>query len=65
MNTKRLCLGFGVLLLVASFLVGSHKFDIQLYDTYYVVGWNILLRTLGLLCFLISAISLLSARRVS
>jgi len=65
MDTKRLFLGLGLFLLVASFLVGADSFDIQLYDTYYVIGWGILLKGIGLLCCLIGGIYFLLARRVS
>jgi hypothetical protein len=65
MNTKLLFLGFGSLLLVASFWVDRFTFDIQLYDTYYVIGWNILLKIMGFLCCLIGGVGILLARRVN
>ncbi|GAB3494449.1 hypothetical protein GCM10027341_10630 [Spirosoma knui] len=65
MNTKRIILGFGLLLLVAAFLVGPAAFDIQLYDTYYVIGWGSLFKGIGLLCCLIGGIYVLLGRRVN
>ncbi|NDU96450.1 hypothetical protein [Spirosoma terrae] len=65
MNIKLLFLGFGLLLLVASFWVSQATFDIQLYDTYYVIGWGNLFRAISLLCCLIGGVGILLARRVS
>ncbi|UFH54488.1 hypothetical protein [Spirosoma sp. KNUC1025] len=47
MNTKLIFLGPGLLLLVASFLIGGDAVDIQLYDTYYVIGWGFLFKGMG------------------
>ena len=65
MNTKLIFLGFGLLLLVVSFLVEEDTFDIQLYDTYYVIGWGILSKSIGLVCCLAGGLYFLLSRRVS
>jgi heme/copper-type cytochrome/quinol oxidase subunit 1 len=62
MKTKWVPWVLGALLLAASFLVEGAAFDIQLYDTYYVVGWASLLKGLGLVCFIAGGARLLRKR---
>ncbi len=65
MNTRLIVLILGLFFLVASFLVDGAAFDIQLYDTYYVIGWGILLRGLGVLSCLTAGIYFLLDRRIN
>lgn len=65
MNIKLLFLGLGLLLFVSSFLVEGEAFDIQLYATYFVIGWGSVLKGLGLLFCLISGVYFLLNRQVS
>ncbi|GAB4023460.1 hypothetical protein [Spirosoma koreense] len=64
MSKTRTLLVLGLLLLIGSFKVQADTFDIQLYDTYYVIGWGILLRSVGLVCCLIAGIYFLQNRPV-
>jgi hypothetical protein len=55
-NAKLLFLGLGLFLFIASFWVESDAFAIQLYATYYVIGWATLLKWGGLLLCLVSGV---------
>lgn len=65
MNTKLIFLGLGLLLFVISFWIEGEVFDIQLYDTYYVIGWGSLLKGTGLLFCLTGVVYFLFNRQVS
>ncbi|QHV97154.1 hypothetical protein [Spirosoma endbachense] len=65
MNTKLMFLALGLLLLIVSFWVEGDAFDIQLYATYYVIGWGSLFRGIGLLCCLVGGVYFLLKRQVS
>lgn len=49
--TNKLVLLVGLASILASFWV-TDSFAIQLADTYYVIGWGLVLRSIGLLCCL-------------
>ncbi|WP_080236819.1 hypothetical protein [Spirosoma rigui] len=65
MNAKLLFLGLGLFLFIASFWVKGDAFAIQLYATYYVIGWATLLTWGGLLLCLVSGVYFLRSRPVS
>ncbi|GAB3750487.1 hypothetical protein [Spirosoma pomorum] len=63
MNSKLIIGGIGVLLVAGSFWVNG-DFVIQLYATYYVIGWGVVLKAIGLSCCLIGGIYFLRKRLV-
>ncbi|QIP12424.1 hypothetical protein G8759_07180 [Spirosoma aureum] len=65
MNTKLMFLALGLLLLIVSFWIKDDAFDIQLYATYYVIGWGSLFRGVGLLCCLVEGVSFMLKHQVS
>ena len=52
----------GIVLLVSTYWLHGDAFDIQLYDTYFVVGWSVLIGTIGILCLLVGVIRTLINR---
>ena len=46
----------GVLLIGTAFLFQGGTYEIQLYDTYYIIGWAAIFSYLGLFCCLVEAI---------
>lgn len=61
MRTNRL-LSLGMALLISTYWLYGDAFDIQLYDTYFVVGWSFLIRTVGIFCLLIGVVRVLINR---
>jgi hypothetical protein len=63
MYSKPIIGGLGILLVITSFWVNGDV-EIQLYDTYYIIGWGLIVRAIGLLCCLAVALYLLEKRLV-
>ncbi|GAB3711163.1 hypothetical protein GCM10027592_48460 [Spirosoma flavus] len=65
MNSKLIFLVSGILLIAGSFALTGEAFSIQLYDTYFIIGWGIFFRIIGFLCCLIGGIFMLRDRQIS
>lgn len=61
MQNNRLLL-LGIVLLVSTYWLHTETFAIQLYDTYFVVSWSVLIGTIGILCLLVGVIRTLINR---
>lgn len=46
----------------STYWLHGDAFDIQLYDTYFVAGWSVLIRIVGILCLLVGVVCMLTNR---
>jgi hypothetical protein len=63
MRGSLLVVFLGVLLSIGSFWPSSKTFDIQLYDTYYILDWTSLLLKTGLICILLGGLAFLFIKK--